>query len=431
MGTVRFQNDQFAQILGYGDLVQGDVMIKRLYYVECLNHNLFSVVQFCDAVLEVAFRKSTCFVRDLQGNDLFTGTRGSDIYTIALQESSSPTLICFMAKASPTQAWLWHRRPESPPKLREASMSKDISGSKLLAPSLCNAYINLAQHLAPSVGLGIPIYPKKKTEEGMVDSHPMEEEFRGAVTREVGTKTHGGPIEPVLQTQKTPSPSLAFIKENIDVLRTMIKEHDQQAKMKATPRKLTYVVSDKEAPAGSLAREQIADTLDAVVVRDFYKKFYNSLVQEDAYEDLNSPYKRPKPTPFTQRITCFKYHRRAKLPQNIRVYEGNKDPEDHLGGAARKWFDDLDPKSVDSFKELKSEPAIEEKWSLGAAEILGSQHQRMLSVKKANRGSCGLEEVGSSGEGHSPEQLAEWESGKERCKDHKHDKGRRKSQEAF
>nr|GEU29207.1 hypothetical protein [Tanacetum cinerariifolium] len=51
---------------------------KEVYYVEGLNQNLFSVGQFCDADLEVAFRKSTCFVRDLQ--------------------------------ASPTQAWLWYRR---------------------------------------------------------------------------------------------------------------------------------------------------------------------------------------------------------------------------------------------------------------------------------------------------------------------------------
>ncbi|GJR80647.1 retrovirus-related pol polyprotein from transposon TNT 1-94 [Tanacetum coccineum] len=80
------------------------------YYVEGLNHNLFSVGQFCDADLEVAFRKSTCFVRDLQGNDLLTGNRGSDLYTISLQETTSSTPICFMAKASPTQAWLWHRR---------------------------------------------------------------------------------------------------------------------------------------------------------------------------------------------------------------------------------------------------------------------------------------------------------------------------------
>ncbi|GJY22592.1 retrovirus-related pol polyprotein from transposon TNT 1-94 [Tanacetum coccineum] len=110
LGTVHFGNDQFALILGYGDLNQGNIMIKRVYYVEGLNHNLFSVGQFCDADLEVAFRKSTCFVRDLQGNDLLTGNRGSDLYTISLQETTSSTPICFMAKASPTQAWLWHRR---------------------------------------------------------------------------------------------------------------------------------------------------------------------------------------------------------------------------------------------------------------------------------------------------------------------------------
>nr|GEY13895.1 integrase, catalytic region, zinc finger, CCHC-type, peptidase aspartic, catalytic [Tanacetum cinerariifolium] len=72
LGTVCFGNDQFAPILGYGDLVQGNVAINRVYYVKGLNHNLFSVGQFCDANLEVAFRKSTCFVRDLQGNDLLT-----------------------------------------------------------------------------------------------------------------------------------------------------------------------------------------------------------------------------------------------------------------------------------------------------------------------------------------------------------------------
>ncbi|GJS07580.1 retrovirus-related pol polyprotein from transposon TNT 1-94 [Tanacetum coccineum] len=96
LGTVRFGNDQFAPILGYGDLIQGNVTIKRVYYVEGLNHNLFSVGQFCDADLEVAFRKSTCFVRDLQGNDLLTGNRGSDLYTISLQETTSSTPICFM-----------------------------------------------------------------------------------------------------------------------------------------------------------------------------------------------------------------------------------------------------------------------------------------------------------------------------------------------
>ncbi|GJS19852.1 retrovirus-related pol polyprotein from transposon TNT 1-94 [Tanacetum coccineum] len=89
---------------------EGNITINRVYYVEGLNHNLFSVGQFCDADLKVAFQKSTCFVRDLQGNDLLTGNRGSDLYTISLQETTSSTPICLMAKASPTQAWLWHRR---------------------------------------------------------------------------------------------------------------------------------------------------------------------------------------------------------------------------------------------------------------------------------------------------------------------------------
>nr|GEY34459.1 copia protein [Tanacetum cinerariifolium] len=138
----------FTPILSYRDLVQGNVTINKVYYIkglnhnlfsvgqfcdadlevafrkstcfvrdlQCndlligLNHNLFSVGQFCDADLEVAFRKSTCFVRDLQGNDLLIGNRESDLYTISLQDSTSSTLLGLMAKASPTQAWLWHQR---------------------------------------------------------------------------------------------------------------------------------------------------------------------------------------------------------------------------------------------------------------------------------------------------------------------------------
>nr|GEY19368.1 retrovirus-related Pol polyprotein from transposon TNT 1-94 [Tanacetum cinerariifolium] len=110
LGTVKFKNDQIAPILSYGDLVQGAVMIKRVYYVEGLNYNLFSVSQFCDADLEFAFRKSTCYISDLKGNNLLTGSRGTDLYSITLQSTSSPNPICLMAKATSSQAWLWHRR---------------------------------------------------------------------------------------------------------------------------------------------------------------------------------------------------------------------------------------------------------------------------------------------------------------------------------
>ncbi|GJU13904.1 ribonuclease H-like domain-containing protein [Tanacetum coccineum] len=110
LGTVKFGNDQIAPILGYGDLVQGTITIKRVYYVEGLNHNLFSVGQFCDADLEVAFQKSTCYIRDLKGNDLLTGSRGTDLYSITLQDTTTPNPICLMAKAISSQAWLWHHR---------------------------------------------------------------------------------------------------------------------------------------------------------------------------------------------------------------------------------------------------------------------------------------------------------------------------------
>ncbi|GJX81137.1 retrovirus-related pol polyprotein from transposon TNT 1-94 [Tanacetum coccineum] len=109
LGTVKFGNDQIAPILGYGEMVQGNITIKRVYYVDELNHNLFFVGQFCDADLEVAFRKSTCYISDLKGNDLLTGSCGTYLYSITLQDTSTPNPICLMAKASSSQAWLWHR----------------------------------------------------------------------------------------------------------------------------------------------------------------------------------------------------------------------------------------------------------------------------------------------------------------------------------
>nr|GEV64404.1 integrase, catalytic region, zinc finger, CCHC-type, peptidase aspartic, catalytic [Tanacetum cinerariifolium] len=63
LGTLRFENDQIARIMGYGDYQLGNVIISSVYYVEGLRHNLFFVGQFCDADLEVAFRKNTCFIR--------------------------------------------------------------------------------------------------------------------------------------------------------------------------------------------------------------------------------------------------------------------------------------------------------------------------------------------------------------------------------
>nr|GEV66018.1 reverse transcriptase domain-containing protein [Tanacetum cinerariifolium] len=52
LGTVRFGNDHVAAIMGFGDIQWGNILITRVYFVEGLGHNLFSVGQFCDLDLE-------------------------------------------------------------------------------------------------------------------------------------------------------------------------------------------------------------------------------------------------------------------------------------------------------------------------------------------------------------------------------------------
>nr|GEY91291.1 hypothetical protein [Tanacetum cinerariifolium] len=110
LGTVRFGNDHIAAILGYGDLKWGNITITKVYFVEGLGHNLFSVGQFCDADLEVAFRRNTCFIRDLDGVNLLKGNRSINLYTINLYDMASALPICLMARATPTKSWLWHQR---------------------------------------------------------------------------------------------------------------------------------------------------------------------------------------------------------------------------------------------------------------------------------------------------------------------------------
>ncbi|GJW42768.1 retrovirus-related pol polyprotein from transposon TNT 1-94 [Tanacetum coccineum] len=83
MGTVSFGNYHVAAILGYGDL-QWD--------------------------LEVAFRRNTYFIRNLEGVDLLKGNRTTNLYTINLHEMASASPICLMAYATSTKSLLWHQR---------------------------------------------------------------------------------------------------------------------------------------------------------------------------------------------------------------------------------------------------------------------------------------------------------------------------------
>ncbi|GKE14908.1 retrovirus-related pol polyprotein from transposon TNT 1-94, partial [Tanacetum coccineum] len=76
LGTIRFGNDHVAAILD----------------------------------LEVAFRRNTCFVRNLEGVDLLKVNRTINLYTNNLHEMAFASLICLMARAISTKSWLWHQR---------------------------------------------------------------------------------------------------------------------------------------------------------------------------------------------------------------------------------------------------------------------------------------------------------------------------------
>nr|GFB50096.1 integrase, catalytic region, zinc finger, CCHC-type, peptidase aspartic, catalytic [Tanacetum cinerariifolium] len=89
LGTVKFRNDQVAKIMGYGDYKIGNVMISRVYFVEGLGHNLFSVGEFCDLDLEVAFRQHTCFICNLDGVDLLTESVNGKKYILVIVDDYS------------------------------------------------------------------------------------------------------------------------------------------------------------------------------------------------------------------------------------------------------------------------------------------------------------------------------------------------------
>nr|GEU99797.1 retrovirus-related Pol polyprotein from transposon TNT 1-94 [Tanacetum cinerariifolium] len=110
LGTVKFGNDHVAKIMGYGDYKIRNVTILRVYFMKGLGHNLFFVGQFCDSDLEVAFCQHTCFIHNLDGVDLLTGSRGNNLYTLSLQYMMASSPICLLSKASKTKSWLWHRR---------------------------------------------------------------------------------------------------------------------------------------------------------------------------------------------------------------------------------------------------------------------------------------------------------------------------------
>nr|GFA87770.1 retrovirus-related Pol polyprotein from transposon TNT 1-94 [Tanacetum cinerariifolium] len=148
LGTVRFGYDHIAAILGYGDLKWGNITITRVYFVKGLCHNLFSIGLFCDADLEVAFKRNTCFIRDLDGVDLLKGNRSTNLYTINLYDMALASSICLMAHATPTKSWLWHQR------LSQLNLDtiNDLAKNDLVSDLSKFKYVK--EHLCPSCEKG-------------------------------------------------------------------------------------------------------------------------------------------------------------------------------------------------------------------------------------------------------------------------------------
>ncbi|GJU09320.1 retrovirus-related pol polyprotein from transposon TNT 1-94 [Tanacetum coccineum] len=136
IGTVKFRNDQIAPILGYGDLL------------------LFGSIMFC------------C---DLKGNDLLTGSRGTYLYSITLQNSSTSNPICLMAKATSSQDWLWHRTNKENAQVEEEE------------------FINI---------FSTPVQERRETSSRHVDSSNMHTFYQRHPSEHRWTKDH--PLEQVI-----------------------------------------------------------------------------------------------------------------------------------------------------------------------------------------------------------------------------------------
>nr|GEV15441.1 retrovirus-related Pol polyprotein from transposon TNT 1-94 [Tanacetum cinerariifolium] len=121
----------------------------KCYYLKSilcrgLGHNVFSVGQFCDTDLEVALWKNTCFIRNLEGVDLISGSRDTNLYTISLNDMLKTYPICLLSKASKSKSWLWHLRLSylkfsTLNKLAKDGLARGIPRLKFQKDHLCSA----------------------------------------------------------------------------------------------------------------------------------------------------------------------------------------------------------------------------------------------------------------------------------------------------
>ncbi|GJV93256.1 retrovirus-related pol polyprotein from transposon TNT 1-94 [Tanacetum coccineum] len=89
--NLRWDREKIKFVPSYCDYVQGNITV-------------------CGGDLEVSFCSKTCYVRNLEGDDLLTGARESNLYTISVSDIVASSLVYLMSKATSTKSYLWHRR---------------------------------------------------------------------------------------------------------------------------------------------------------------------------------------------------------------------------------------------------------------------------------------------------------------------------------
>nr|GFA58832.1 reverse transcriptase domain-containing protein [Tanacetum cinerariifolium] len=130
-------------------------------------------------------------------------------------------------------------------------------------------------------------------------------------------------------------------------------------------------IKDNKSPPSSVSRSDSSD--------EKHRRSRSKRRKPTDEDDLTKPWMCEKEDPFTPQIHNFESSRRTRMPNNVKTYDGTGDPEDHvkkfqaaaqvkrwemptrchmfnstLIGAARVWFDELPPESIDSYKDLKA-----------------------------------------------------------------------------
>nr|GEW37162.1 hypothetical protein [Tanacetum cinerariifolium] len=178
-----------------------------------LGQKLFSVGLLCDLNLEVAFRQHTCFIRNLKGVDLLTGSRCNNLYTLSLGDMMASSPISLLSKASKTKSWLWHRHFDEMTAIASEHNSLEPALHEMTPTTISSGLVSnpppLTLFVPPSRTnwdlLFQPLFDELVTPPPIVDLPALEVLIANVVALEPAALTGSPSLTHV--NQETPSPS--------------------------------------------------------------------------------------------------------------------------------------------------------------------------------------------------------------------------------